>query len=202
MSDTKYAMRTLLRTFIVVAGLVVGACSNGGSDSPALPEDEFILGGFALPGEHLSVLAGIQVRATDTHGTVVSTGPTGPAGNFALGRESWAGFVGRIEADTAWRTQSGTTLPLRLSRDIDTASEGSAYLLLGPISTLARRYRASHPELGIEAAHAAALAHLGVPTSGAEPGFETHTAFGESHRSPASWTRLLAAVVETTPQPA
>lgn len=198
MNDTQYAMRNMLRAFIVFAGLIVGACSNGGSDSSALPQDEFLLGGFALPGEHLRTLAGIQVRAVDTHGTVVSTATAGPAGNFALGRESWTGFVGRIEADTTWQTQGGATLALRLSRDIDTANANPAYFLLGPISTLARRYRVSHPELDIEAAHAAASTHLGVPTAGAEPGFETHTAFGESHRSPASWTRLLTAVGSST----
>lgn len=190
-----HAMSHSLRAFVVLAGLFAGSCSDGDSGPSAVPQAELLLGGFAFPAEHLGPLAGIQVRAVDTQGTVVATAATGPAGNFALGRESWADFVGRIEADAEWPRQGAAPLALRLSRDIDTAGGPPvSYLWLGPISTLASRYRASHPEVSIEASHAAAMAHLDIPTDGKEPGFEPHTSFGESHRSPASWSRLLEEV--------
>ena len=195
MRFTKHAMCNLLRAFIVFAGLFAGSCSNGGSESSTPAQDTFLHGGFALPGEQLRSLSGIEVRAVDSQGTVVATATTGPAGNFSLGRATWTDFVGRIEADAEWPRQGAAPLALRLSRDIDTAGGPPvSYLWLGPISTLASRYRASHPEVSIEASHAAAMAHLDIPTDGKEPGFEPHTSFGESHRSPASWSRLLEEV--------
>jgi len=199
MRFTKHAMCILFRAFIVFAGLFAGSCSNGGSESSTPAQDTFLHGGFALPGEQLRSLSGIEVRAVDTQGTVVATATTGPAGDFSLGRATWTDFVGRIEADAEWPRQGAAPLALRLSRDIDTTGGPPvSYLWLGPISTLASRYRASHPEVSIEASHAAAMAHLGIPTDGKEPGFEPHTSFGESHRSPASWSRLLEEVGDLT----
>ncbi|MEY2784739.1 MAG: hypothetical protein RL277_943 [Planctomycetota bacterium] len=199
MRFTKHAMCNLLRAFIVFAGLFAGSCSNGGSESSTPAQDTFLHGGFALPGEQLRSLSGIEVRAVDSQGTVVATATTGPAGNFSLGRATWTDFVGRIEADATWPREGGEPHSLLLSRDVDTVSGPPAsYLWLSPISTLASRYRANHPEVSIEASQAVALSHLGVPTGGKEPGFEPHTAFGESHRSPAAWSRLLAAVGAST----
>ena len=106
-------------------------------------------------------------------------------------------FVGRIEADLAWPRAGGTILRLRAARDIDTRSGQPDHYWLGPISTLASRYRALHPESGIEAAQAAARAHLGIPEA-REPGFESHTAFAETHRAPAAWSRVIAAAGAST----
>ena len=195
MSAIATSMRALLSATLAGAILLAPSCNNGGSEPPS--EQSYLHGSFGFGRVHDAALAGAQVRAVDAEGAVVATATAGGSGDFALAAASWDGFVGRIEADVEWTRPGAPPLRLRAARDVDTSGGQPAHLWLGPISTLASRHRAQHPELGVEAAHAAARAHLGIPEA-LEPGFETHTAFAETHRAPAAWSRVIAAAGSST----
>lgn len=190
-------MRAPYPALAVFAGLLAAACSDGGSDEASVPQAH-LHGAFAFPIGDLTSLGGIEVRALDGDGAVVATTTASSSGTFALGAASWDGFTGRIEADAVWPRQGAEPLQLRLVRDVGGEDATLRCLWLGPVSTLASRYRSNHPDLGIEAAHAAAAAHLGIATVGTEDVFEIHTGFGDSHRSPAAWSLLRAAAGSVT----
>jgi hypothetical protein len=188
--------RALLLALVACTSIIAPSCSGGG-DTESPSEQQYLHGAFGFGPEHNAQLAGVQVRAVDSRGTVVATAIAGGSGDFALGAATWDGFVGRIEADLAWPAGGAAALQLHAARDIDMAGGEPVHHWVGPISTLASRHRELHPELGIEAAHAAARAHLGIPEA-SEPGFETHTAFAETHRAPAAWSSVLAAAGSMT----
>jgi len=190
-------MRASRSALAVFAGLLAAACSDGGGDESSAPP-EHLHGALAFPIGDLAPLAGIEVRALDADGVVVATTTASSSGTFAIGAASWDGFTGRIEADAVWPRPGAEPLQLRLVRDVGAEYATARCHWLGPISTLASRYRTNHPDLGIEAAHSAAAAHLGIPAVGAEPGVEIHTGFGDSHRSPAAWSLLRAGAGSST----
>ncbi len=170
---------------LAALGALAGACHD--SDDPDPPAQAYVFGGIHLGGERHVQCSGAEVRAIAADGAVVATATITPSGHFALEAPSWAGFEGRIACEVALPSAAGGQETVRLARELRVGEDGQvgAYAWLGAVSTVASRLVAAQPQRPLAEAEAAVAAHLGIPA-----GVDPHTAFGESHRSPASWSSV------------
>ncbi|MEY4674799.1 MAG: hypothetical protein RL148_2583 [Planctomycetota bacterium] len=206
---TLVAAGSLVRHGIVASLLLVAACSNGSSSSEPAPEPlpPSLDGALYLGGGTLKANRDFTVRAVDQGGIERARAESTGNSHFQLHHDGWGTFVGRVEAavevQSAWGLQ---TVHLRQDLDlVPPAADGLSssgpvprpYCWLGPVSTVASRYRILNPSVSIAAAERLAAEHLGVvPASatsaeGTAPG-DLHTSFGDSHRSPFSWSQFVA----------
>jgi hypothetical protein len=189
--------------------LLLVACGNGSSSTDQAPppltpalSGAIYLGGSAIQANHDFV-----VRAVDGGGIEWTRADSTGNRYFHLHHDNWSTFVGRVEAVVEVPAPAGPQT-VHLARDLDLAasltadglgSSGSArpFCWIGPVSTVASRYRTLHPGVSIAAAERLAAEHLGVltPNSTATDGVavhDPHTSFGDTHRSPFSWSQFVA----------
>ncbi len=168
--------------------LVAVACHNG--DGSTAAPSSYLLGAVHLGGSRAAALTGSPVRVMDADGVVVATTRVLAGGSFSLAAPSWAGFVGRIEVDANVPVAAGQVDAVRLARElrIDTGVQQPGHQWVSVPSTVVSRYLQRNPGTALSTAVETVAAHLGIPA-----GVSGDTAFGETHRSPASWNELRAA---------
>lgn len=178
---------TLLVALFAVLGLQ--ACSNGGSEDPGNPQQASLLQGSLLFGGRAhQVFHGETARAIAADESVLAETGVRSNGQFAFDADALGEFIGRIEVGVAVSTARGEQT-VHLSRDLDLrqSKDGVPLVWIGPVATLASRYRRLHPEAGIDASVQLAKDLLGIPSD-----VEPHSGIGDSHRSPFSWSMVLA----------
>lgn len=163
---------------------------NGGDDAATVETAPPVYGMLLLGGREHNTFAGASARAIRADEQVVATAAVRENGQFVFARAGLGGFTGRIEvAAPVWTSKGEQTL--HLSRDLDLAQVGDGEVVplvwIGPVATMAARYRRLHPELGIAAAEQAVKDLLGIPAD-----VEPHSGLGDSYRSPFSWSMVLA----------
>lgn len=146
------------------------------------------------------------VRAIDGGGNEWTRAESTGSRAFQLRHADWGAFSGRLEAEVELQTPRGLQT-VHLARDVDfipSVVQGRAspsptvrpFCWLGPVSTIASRYRILHPSVAIGEAEQLAAEHLGVLQPAAaslqRSHGDPHTSFGDSHRSPFSWSQFVA----------
>ena len=180
-------LTTLLVALFAVLGLQ--ACSNGGSEDPGPPQQASLLQGSLLFGGRAHQVFHVETaRAIAADESVLAETGVRSNGQFAFDADVLGEFVGRIEVGVAVSTARGEQT-VHLSRDLDLrqSKDGAPLVWIGPVATLASRYRRLHPEAGIDASVQLAKDLLGIPSD-----VEPHSGIGDSHRSPFSWSMVLA----------
>lgn len=182
--------RFLLAVFVALAAvLALQACSEGGSEDPTVPPPpEFLQGSLLFGGRTHQQFHGEAVRAIAADESVLAESTVRENGQFRFAAEELGEFVGRIEVGVLVDTGRGEQT-VHLSRDLDLTQfqDGLPLVWIGPVATLASRYRRLHPEASIAASEQLAKDLLGIP-----PDVELHSGLGDTHRSPFSWSMVLA----------
>jgi hypothetical protein len=182
-----HAHRALPVLFVLLLScLGLPGCGGGGSD--AAPSPTPLFGSLHIGGRERLDFRGEPVRAIASDGTVVAETTLRGNGQFILDASLFAEFAGHVEIGLDVETAKGTQT-VHLSRDLDMAQhkDGLPLVWVGPVSTLASRYRRAHPGTSILAAEELAKQLLGIPLD-----MDAHSGLGDSHRSPFSWSMLLA----------
>jgi len=119
------------------------------------------------------------VSAIAADGAVVAQSELRRNGQFAFDADRLRDFVGRIEVGVTVATAKGEQTVV-LARDVDLTPQTETLPLLwvGPVSTLASRYRRLHPETSILAAEQLARQLLVIPDD-----VDANSGLGDSHRS-------------------
>ena len=202
---TLVAAGSLVRHGIVASLLLVAACSNGSSSSEPAPEPlpPSLDGALYLGGGALKANRDFTVRAVDQGGIEWTRAESTGNRHFQLHHDGWGTFVGRVEAAVEVQAPWGLQI-VHLARDLDLrppAADGVSaarpFCWLGPVSTIASRYRILHPGVVIGEAERMAAEHLGVvppaaTAADAQLDHDPHTSFGDSHRSSFSWSQFVA----------
>ncbi|MEY4784475.1 MAG: hypothetical protein RIR41_2410 [Pseudomonadota bacterium] len=182
-----HAHRALPVLFVLLLScLGLPGCGGGGSD--AAPSPTPLFGSLHIGGRERLDFRGEPVRAIASDGTVVAETTLRGNGQFILDASLFAEFAGHVEIGLDVETAKGTQT-VHLSRDLDMAQhkDGLPLVWVGPVSTLASRYRRAHPGTSVLAAEELAKQLLGIPLD-----MDAHSGLGDSHRSPFSWSMLLA----------
>lgn len=171
--------------------LVLGlaSCGGGGGGSDEVEEAEpQLVGSLHLGGRAFHDFDRATVSAIAADGAVVAQSELRRNGQFAFDADRLRDFVGRIEVGVTVATAKGEQTVV-LARDVDLTPQTETLPLLwvGPVSTLASRYRRLHPETSILAAEQLARQLLVVPDD-----VDANSGLGDSHRSPFSWSLALA----------
>ncbi len=169
--------------------LGLSGCGGGGSGTDAPPPRRNLLfGSLHLGGRVHQVFHGETVRALAVDETVVAEATVLENGQFLFDADELSEFVGRIEVGVTVNTVRGEQT-VHLSRDLDMtqSKDGAPLVWIGPVATLASRYRRLHPEASIASSEQLAKNLLGIPAD-----VEPHSGIGDSHRSPFSWSMVLA----------
>jgi hypothetical protein len=188
-----HAHRALPVLFVLLLScLGLPGCGGGGSD--AAPSPTPLFGSLHIGGRERLDFRGEPVRAIASDGTVVAETTLRGNGQFILDASLFAEFAGHVEIGLDVETAKGTQT-VHLSRDLDMAQhkDGLPLVWVGPVSTLASRYRRAHPGTSILAAEELAKQLLGIPLD-----MDAHSGLGDSHRSPFSWSMLLAEFGDTS----
>lgn len=161
------------RVLLLLTLLLLGGCGGSSTSSDFISPGNGPLSRGA-PRSGTVALArvvekGVEVEAQTIDGQVVDKTTTGVGGRFHMDNVP---ARGRVVA----RFPDGLTL----SADLD--GQERRWLWIGPVTTMASRYRQLHPELSVAEADSKVARYLQIPA-----GVHLGSGLGNSHRSPFSW---------------
>lgn len=189
MQSSRTALNVSGRLLFLLVLMAVGLCGCGGSSSnaPQPPQQNLLFGSLLFGGKAHQVFHGETARAIAVGENLVAQTTVRENGQFHFDADALGAFVGRIEVGVEVATSRGAQT-VHLSRDLDLTSVmgGVPLIWIGPVATLASRYRRLHPEVSISQSEQLAKEIVGIPAD-----VEPHSGLGDSHRSPFSWSMVL-----------